>query len=219
MPEHNQQLAELARWHAEQAHTWRVHSQTGQFVRPPVNGRGGEPSVIPPALRRLAEWHDAQAAALREATGQSDAGDARDAQRWRELVKLYQEHGQVTLTRVPRADEHGHHCEVHDAEGTPLLLAKHPADCLDIRVGKAPAGQAEPAQAAAPKKTAQEATKTTGPNSPGPVPVLPVLLPGCTQEQATACATVMQWLGTDVGFQFLRQTLAQAGYSIVDHHC
>ena len=47
-------------------------------------------------------------------------------------------------------------------------------------------------------------------------PIIPSLIPGCTQEQATACATVVQWLGSEVGFDFLKQALSQAGYEVVD---
>lgn len=47
-------------------------------------------------------------------------------------------------------------------------------------------------------------------------PILPSLVPGCTQEQATACATVIQWLGSDVGFDFLQRALERAGYSLID---
>lgn len=47
-------------------------------------------------------------------------------------------------------------------------------------------------------------------------PILASLVPGCTQEQATACATVIQWLGSDVGFDFLQRALDRAGYSLID---
>jgi DNA-binding XRE family transcriptional regulator len=47
-------------------------------------------------------------------------------------------------------------------------------------------------------------------------PILPSLIPGGTQEQATACATVVQWLGSEVGFDFLKQALRNAGYDIVE---
>lgn len=50
----------------------------------------------------------------------------------------------------------------------------------------------------------------------GVSPVLPALVPNCTQDQASACATVVQWLGTDVGFEFLTRTLAVAGYAITE---
>lgn len=50
----------------------------------------------------------------------------------------------------------------------------------------------------------------------GVSPVLPALVPNCTQEQASACATVVQWMGTDVGFEFLSRTLALAGYAIIE---
>lgn len=56
-------------------------------------------------------------------------------------------------------------------------------------------------------------------NRPSPVglqPIMPTLVPGCTQEQATACATVVQWLGSEVGFEFLQQALRNAGYDVVD---
>lgn len=45
-------------------------------------------------------------------------------------------------------------------------------------------------------------------------PVAHHLLPGCTQEQATAMATVVQWMGSEVGFDFLKRALARAGYSV-----
>lgn len=47
-------------------------------------------------------------------------------------------------------------------------------------------------------------------------PLLSELVPGCTQEQASAAATVVQWLGTTVGFEFLEQALEKAGYAVVD---
>ncbi len=45
---------------------------------------------------------------------------------------------------------------------------------------------------------------------------VPSLIPGITQPQATAAATVIQWLGSGVGFDFLTRALKAAGYSIVD---
>lgn len=45
--------------------------------------------------------------------------------------------------------------------------------------------------------------------------LLPALIPGHTQEQATAAATVIQWLGSQVGFDFLQEALSVAGYDIV----
>jgi len=36
-----------------------------------------------------------------------------------------------------------------------------------------------------------------------------------SQEAATATATVVQWLGTHMGFAFLESTLLKAGYRIV----
>jgi transcriptional regulator with XRE-family HTH domain len=42
------------------------------------------------------------------------------------------------------------------------------------------------------------------------------LVPDHTQEQATAAATAIQWLGSTVGFDFLCDAMARAGYSIVD---
>lgn len=47
-------------------------------------------------------------------------------------------------------------------------------------------------------------------------PVMEHLLPGCTQAQASAAATVVQWLGSEVGFDFLRRTLKAVGYDVVD---
>lgn len=40
------------------------------------------------------------------------------------------------------------------------------------------------------------------------------LVPGHTQEQATAAATAVQWLGTSLGFDFLSEMLDSAGYEI-----
>lgn len=45
-------------------------------------------------------------------------------------------------------------------------------------------------------------------------PIMPSLVPGCTQAQASACATAIQWLGSEVGFDFLVQALRQAGYTV-----
>jgi len=50
----------------------------------------------------------------------------------------------------------------------------------------------------------------------GLMPILQSLLPNYTQVQASAAATVIQWLGSDVGFMFLEKALANAGYSITD---
>jgi len=36
----------------------------------------------------------------------------------------------------------------------------------------------------------------------------------CTQEEATVAATVVQWLGSPVGFSWLRDTLKDAGFVI-----
>ncbi|MCC5613012.1 hypothetical protein LC612_41610, partial [Nostoc sp. CHAB 5834] len=47
-------------------------------------------------------------------------------------------------------------------------------------------------------------------------PVFENLVPKYTSEQAHAAATVVQWLGSEVGFQFLSDTLKKAGYEIVD---
>lgn len=46
-------------------------------------------------------------------------------------------------------------------------------------------------------------------------PIMSSLVPGCTQAQASACATAIQWLGSEVGFAFLVQALRQAGYDVV----
>lgn len=50
----------------------------------------------------------------------------------------------------------------------------------------------------------------------GRSPIMPTLLPGHTQAQASAVATIVQWLGTEVGFEFLSSALGQAGYAIVE---
>jgi DNA-binding XRE family transcriptional regulator len=47
-------------------------------------------------------------------------------------------------------------------------------------------------------------------------PVMSNLVPGCSQEQASACATVVQWLGSEVGFDFLCRALERAGYEVTD---
>lgn len=47
-------------------------------------------------------------------------------------------------------------------------------------------------------------------------PTLLALVPGCTQRDATVAATMMQWLGSPVGFNFLNKALADAGYKIVE---
>lgn len=39
--------------------------------------------------------------------------------------------------------------------------------------------------------------------NPSMPPILETLIPDCTQEQATAVATVIQWLGSNVGQNFL----------------
>lgn len=41
------------------------------------------------------------------------------------------------------------------------------------------------------------------------------LLPQHDQAQATAVATVVQWLGSTEGFHFLQQALARAGLEII----
>lgn len=51
----------------------------------------------------------------------------------------------------------------------------------------------------------------------GLAPMLQTLVPQHTQDQATAVATVVQWLGSEVGFDFLTKVLAEAKYSIVDN--
>lgn len=47
-------------------------------------------------------------------------------------------------------------------------------------------------------------------------PVMDHLVPSHTQEQATAVATAIQWLGSEVGFDFLARALALAGYDVVE---
>ncbi|MBC8738553.1 hypothetical protein F6X40_17480 [Paraburkholderia sp. UCT31] len=51
---------------------------------------------------------------------------------------------------------------------------------------------------------------------PGLEPVMKHLVPNYDQAQASAAATVLQWLGSDVGFIFLERALKQAGYKLVD---
>lgn len=55
-------------------------------------------------------------------------------------------------------------------------------------------------------------------NSPRPhfgQPVHESLVPDCTPDQATAMATVVQWLGSQIGFLFLRQVLQAAGDEVI----
>ncbi len=47
-------------------------------------------------------------------------------------------------------------------------------------------------------------------------PILKTLIPGCTQEQATAAATIVQWLGSSVGRDFLTRALSKAGIALVE---
>jgi DNA-binding XRE family transcriptional regulator len=46
--------------------------------------------------------------------------------------------------------------------------------------------------------------------------VMSQLVPQHTQAQASAAATVIQWLGSDIGFDFLQNALALAGYQVVE---
>jgi len=47
-------------------------------------------------------------------------------------------------------------------------------------------------------------------------PIMKHLIPEHTQAQASAAATVLQWLGSDVGFDFLCKTLESSGYAVTD---
>lgn len=47
-------------------------------------------------------------------------------------------------------------------------------------------------------------------------PVMRHLVPDHTQAQASAVATAIQWLGSEVGFDFLTRALESAGYELVD---
>lgn len=51
--------------------------------------------------------------------------------------------------------------------------------------------------------------------SVGLSPVMQHLVPLHTQDQASAVATAIQWLGSDVGFEFLKRALEVAGYDVV----
>lgn len=42
------------------------------------------------------------------------------------------------------------------------------------------------------------------------------LIPGLSQPQATAMATVVAWLGTDQGVEFLREVLTSQGHEVAD---
>lgn len=44
---------------------------------------------------------------------------------------------------------------------------------------------------------------------------LPYVIAKVTKRDRFMVATVMQWLGTNVGFNFLRETLSDCGYKIV----
>jgi transcriptional regulator with XRE-family HTH domain len=48
-------------------------------------------------------------------------------------------------------------------------------------------------------------------------PLMNYLVPQHTQDQASAAATAIQWLGSEQGFSFLQRALDAAGYAIVDH--
>jgi transcriptional regulator with XRE-family HTH domain len=50
----------------------------------------------------------------------------------------------------------------------------------------------------------------------GSSPVMRSLVPSYDQTHASAVATAVQWLGSDVGFDFLKQALGAAGYDIVE---
>lgn len=52
--------------------------------------------------------------------------------------------------------------------------------------------------------------------SPGVEPLLTHLVPNYTEDQAKASATIIQWLGSTVGFNFLQDVLGEAGYKIVE---
>jgi transcriptional regulator with XRE-family HTH domain len=47
-------------------------------------------------------------------------------------------------------------------------------------------------------------------------PVMDTLVPNHTQAQASAVATVVQWMGSEVGFHFLVHALSNAGYQVAD---
>jgi hypothetical protein len=49
----------------------------------------------------------------------------------------------------------------------------------------------------------------------GVQPVLPALVPDCTARDAQVAATVIQWLGSQVGFHFLEEAMTAAGYAII----
>ncbi|MFK4705610.1 hypothetical protein ABIC83_002449 [Roseateles asaccharophilus] len=45
-------------------------------------------------------------------------------------------------------------------------------------------------------------------------PIAKQVVPECTQRDAEVAATVIQWLGTNVGFHFLQTALANCGYKV-----
>jgi hypothetical protein len=48
----------------------------------------------------------------------------------------------------------------------------------------------------------------------GVQPVLAALIPDVTARDAQVAATVIQWLGSGVGFDFLSEALESAGYKV-----
>lgn len=85
-------------------------------------------------------------------------------------------------------------------EGLAHIRTKHNQEYMDARREKA---------------LAQAWQKENKPQNDTVTPLLAELVPGCTQEQATAAATVVQWLGSELGFAFLSETLGKVGYEIV----
>lgn len=50
----------------------------------------------------------------------------------------------------------------------------------------------------------------------GHQPILNALIPDCTQRDAQVAATVVQWIGSEIGFQFLQEALESVGYQITE---
>ena len=66
------------------------------------------------------------------------------------------------------------------------------------------------------EKALAQAWEGANADNPGLPPLMQTLIPGHTQAQATAAATAIQWLGSEMGFPFLVKALADAGYDVVD---
>lgn len=78
------------------------------------------------------------------------------------------------------------------------------------RVASASAARLNPLEA----ELAAEWERVNEPN-PNIPPLFPALVPQGGQPEAEVAATIVQWLGSQVGLEFLRKALGQAGYTVV----